>query len=355
MSENLEYKLEESRKMNPSNDPEFTFSNRFGLCMDYAVLLSVFCESVGIPCFVVKGYPIGTRKGKQESLGNSYHAWNYVKVGGEWKAVDPTWYHSAEPELHFLENLTAYQYEHVPEKRQLRANPFGPSNAKELSLCPVVKQTTMDILYTGNFDRITSADGDELEVVLYSSKETELSLVVDSTEYNHHTVTMSFCLGCPKRTEEIDVKKIYHLTRGLNRLKIPLTSVLARYTLKNEDFEIAFIASPERHRSAAFTKMTEFTGSSSYLDEVYRYFERWLSGDPTTMTHITKTLRNHPNWDYMRKTYRNEELKWYALDSNRQFAFEFGKCTIGGNKPIIVIKIDSEGNITDGPKLMLED
>ncbi|MFM7728948.1 MAG: transglutaminase domain-containing protein, partial [Flavobacteriales bacterium] len=195
---NINYKLKESREQNPSHDPEFVFTEHFGLCLDYSLLLNVFCESIGIPCFNVCGYPLSTSQGKQPSLGNSYHAWNFVKVDGSWKAVDPTWYKTSKPNEHFLEDLSAYQYEHVPHEPAILANPFGPQGEEELNLCPVVKQSNTNLVYVGNFDHITVANGDELEVLLYSFKETDLELFVDSAEHKHHTVsfTITWCFGC---------------------------------------------------------------------------------------------------------------------------------------------------------------
>ena len=356
LSANIVYKLKESREQNPSHDPDFIFTQHFGICLDYSLLLNVFCESVGIPCFDVAGYPLNTKRGKQPSLGNSYHAWNFVKVNGIWKAVDPTWYKSNEPEDHFLEDLSSYQYEHVPTKPGIRANPYAPSDSHEVDVCPVVKQSSTDILYIGNFDYITVANSDELEVVLYSTKETELELIVDSAEHHHHSVTFVFsiCFGCVERPKDLKEKVTYHLTKGVNRLKVPLKSVLAKYTLKNDDFEISFIASPERHRAAAFEKMTSFDEKSTSLIAAYRYFNQWLNGDPSTMTEIDESLRNHPNWEYLRRSYRNEELSWSSGFSAGEVIFEFGNYNIAGSKPYISILTDNDGKIIEGPMLLLD-
>jgi hypothetical protein len=355
MAESIEYKLKEAREQNPSHNPEFVFTEHFGLCLDYSLLLNVFCESAGIPCFNVCGYPLSTSNGKQPSLGNSYHAWNFVKVNGTWKAVDPTWYKSNRPQEHFLEDLSAYQYEHVPHDPAILANPFGPRGEEELNLCPVVKQSNTDVVYLGNFDYITVANGDELEVVLYSGRETELELNIDSTEHLHHTVSFFFtiCFGCIEKDKDSTKMVTYHLTKGLNRLRLPLQSVLAKYTLKNEDFEISFIASPEKYKAAALQKMTSYSEQSASLNAAYRYLGQWLNGDPSTMMDIDEHLRNHPNWELLRKEYRNEELYWYSGDSGNEHVFEFGHYAIGGLFPCISVRMDSDGKVVGGPKLLL--
>ena len=45
------------------------------------------CFSVGLPCIVVVGYA----DNKGEFTENTLHAWNLVKVCGQWYHVDPTW------------------------------------------------------------------------------------------------------------------------------------------------------------------------------------------------------------------------------------------------------------------------
>ena len=50
------------------------------VCVGYSFALKVLCDRTGIPCFVVVG-----------SVGESFHAWNYVQIDGAWYAVDVTW------------------------------------------------------------------------------------------------------------------------------------------------------------------------------------------------------------------------------------------------------------------------
>jgi transglutaminase/protease-like cytokinesis protein 3 len=150
IEKNIKYDLEFSRAENKTNSPEIIFTNKKGLCLDFARLLNVFCQSQNIPCFDIAGYPIDDIDGKTTSRRDAYHAWNYVKIQGEWLAVDPTWYRTMLSHDHFLIPIVAYQYQHLPDHNVTLANSFAPKNKKEQLRCPVVKQNDMNIIYVGS-------------------------------------------------------------------------------------------------------------------------------------------------------------------------------------------------------------
>lgn len=50
------------------------------VCDGYSKAFKMLCDENNIPCIIVVGY-----------AGNVGHAWNYVKMGGRWYAIDSTW------------------------------------------------------------------------------------------------------------------------------------------------------------------------------------------------------------------------------------------------------------------------
>ena len=65
-------------------DPQRVYAEKQGMCFDLAVLTAAMCRSAGIPAALVMGY--------SEYMGPSkYHAWCSVYLGGEWRALDPTY------------------------------------------------------------------------------------------------------------------------------------------------------------------------------------------------------------------------------------------------------------------------
>jgi Transglutaminase-like superfamily len=70
-----------------TQSPQFVFKSHKAICTGYARLLAYLCKQSHIPAIYVAGY------GKEESKVDSIetHAWNVVKIGGEWALFDPTW------------------------------------------------------------------------------------------------------------------------------------------------------------------------------------------------------------------------------------------------------------------------
>lgn len=61
-----------------------TFSEKKGICYDYAAFMAGILRSFGIPVKLVTGYC-------PTYYGDNYHAWNEVFIDGRWILVDPTY------------------------------------------------------------------------------------------------------------------------------------------------------------------------------------------------------------------------------------------------------------------------
>ncbi|MBN2465120.1 hypothetical protein JXD38_05815 [candidate division WOR-3 bacterium] len=72
---------------------ERTLRNRTAVCAGFAALYQKMCELAGLECVVVSGYArgIGYDIYAGQDPGESNHAWNAVRIGGEWRLVDVTW------------------------------------------------------------------------------------------------------------------------------------------------------------------------------------------------------------------------------------------------------------------------
>ena len=54
----------------------------YGICLGYATTFQLLMDLAGVECITVVGASYGS---------TSDHAWNLVRLEGEWYAVDPTW------------------------------------------------------------------------------------------------------------------------------------------------------------------------------------------------------------------------------------------------------------------------
>lgn len=88
-----------------------TLQNRAGVCENYALLYKRVCNLTGLECEVVTGYC----KNELSDLGKMppvpSHAWNKVKINGEWKFVDATWgAGNVNPRKRQFEDKFVYDY-----------------------------------------------------------------------------------------------------------------------------------------------------------------------------------------------------------------------------------------------------
>jgi hypothetical protein len=96
------------------------------VCSGYARLFQAMCEEAGIECRTVSGHA----KGAGYIQGEPYecvHAWNVVKVRGQWQLIDVTWDDCLSSYTYFMANPEAFIHDHFPEEPywQLLEEPIG--------------------------------------------------------------------------------------------------------------------------------------------------------------------------------------------------------------------------------------
>lgn len=85
-----DYKAFEKRRSFSYNSDE-VLKRKKALCGEYAQLFTDMCQSVGLKAEVVGGYTRGVDFLPNDTLFRSEHAWNVVKINGQWQLVDLTW------------------------------------------------------------------------------------------------------------------------------------------------------------------------------------------------------------------------------------------------------------------------
>lgn len=81
------YHVEAKRK----SDPRDVFKLRKGVCSGYSNLFQEMCSYANVQCITIDGYARGGSFAPGESSKEVNHAWNAVRINGEWKMVDVTW------------------------------------------------------------------------------------------------------------------------------------------------------------------------------------------------------------------------------------------------------------------------
>jgi hypothetical protein len=74
-----------SKRRDESESAEEIIHSRKAVCEGYSNLVKKLCNKSGIKCEVVEGI------GRPDNFRGDLHAWNAVKINGEWKLLDATW------------------------------------------------------------------------------------------------------------------------------------------------------------------------------------------------------------------------------------------------------------------------
>ncbi len=92
LTQHIKYDCEGYRSGNVIYEPADVLAKGRAVCAGYAHLFKLFCDELGVECVIVNGFAtgIGVRSVHADSLVTN-HAWNAVKIKGQWKLVDPTW------------------------------------------------------------------------------------------------------------------------------------------------------------------------------------------------------------------------------------------------------------------------
>lgn len=87
---NYDYKAYVKRRTFTYNSDE-VLKRRKALCGEYAQLFAEMCQAAGLKAEVVGGYTRGVDFLPNDTLFRSEHAWNVVKINGQWAIIDLTW------------------------------------------------------------------------------------------------------------------------------------------------------------------------------------------------------------------------------------------------------------------------
>ena len=82
---------------------------RRGICLGYSALFRDMCATVGVDAYIVSGYGLNDPRSRLPDQPN--HAWNMVRLDGQWWIVDVTWASTNPSGNYFALNDSPY---HIP-------------------------------------------------------------------------------------------------------------------------------------------------------------------------------------------------------------------------------------------------
>lgn len=151
IAHNIDYDTEGYVSKSYLTNKDNILKRKKGVCQDYAELYKSMCNLAKIECYVISGYAKGYGYSKENIFPNTNHAWNVVKVDGEFKLVDTTWgsgsVMSTSGKLTYIRELDLENILVKPGKfseRHLPADPRWQLLAKPISMKRFVTHEDFD-------------------------------------------------------------------------------------------------------------------------------------------------------------------------------------------------------------------
>lgn len=184
----------------PSQEAADVFAARTGVCEGYARLYAALGKAAGLEVAFITGYirdgarhpseDATTDEQVKQALEGFLHAWNAVKIDGQWLLVDTTWddpivLGGASGGDHYSTTYLftpprVFAYDHLPEEAawQLVAKPMGTGEfARQPLLSPYVGRLGV-VLQEPTRSQVTTTDG-EVEVKIANPFHATLAISVD--------------------------------------------------------------------------------------------------------------------------------------------------------------------------------
>jgi hypothetical protein len=160
ITENISYDVEGYFSGHTTSDCGKVLESRSSVCGGYSSLFETLCKKAGLQVVTIGGYCKGFSYHAGDKVTDERnHAWNAVKIRGEWKFVDCTWGAGKVDEEHnylkefepyfFLTKPEEFIYRHFPVEKQwqLLSKPLSRQEFEDLPLVsPVYFQCGLKLI-----------------------------------------------------------------------------------------------------------------------------------------------------------------------------------------------------------------
>jgi hypothetical protein len=276
-------------------------------CEGYANFLLELCKIAGVPCIKVTGLGDNEITPRYEmSKIDLLHAWNMVKINGQWRHVDVTWLDPVWPKGYERENVVLgkeyyfnplpekFVFGHLPEVNGLKMTSLGASSYEEFYESPVLNQIGYAIQYLGDYSNRIVTNKETLEFYFYSSESQKLNC--------------SF--GKLKESFSIE------LNEGVNKITIKTPVQSSEIVFSNSLIKAVFFVIPDNSKlnvlSQARNKAEHY--QHTYYQEFYEEYMKALQSS-TFVFHpdLKDEERSVAVWKTILKSYdgRNPSMSWF--------------------------------------------
>jgi len=145
---NVEYDVDALRRREVRNIlPQDVFNTKRSVCEGYARLFSYMAQQAGFEAKLIGGYSKGYQNQRQTLFSDdNLHAWNAVRIRGEWRLIDATWGAGyLDEQGRFVKAFNDYYFLTPPE--QLVVSHFPQESQWQLLENPLTRDDFENSLY----------------------------------------------------------------------------------------------------------------------------------------------------------------------------------------------------------------
>ena len=272
--------------------PEKVLEAKATRCQGYADFMSELCLGINLPCLTINGYADNLLGNRVFDQATTNHAWNIVKIKGQWRLIDVTWMDPVGgvnnavngQSDYFLSQPHDFLYDHMPSQTVFKFTNLREQSINEYVNSPIRFQKTSSLQYLGPLQTIQFVKDSSIIFYVYSKKASQLKC-----EFND-----SDAWGNP-----IDIP----LGIGVNKVSLKVPSRCRQLYFSNDALSFRFKTYSENNQQPLFEEAIK-EDESPYTKQFYGFIQQQLKGkqlaiDPS----LDQSLKDPTVWLNVLKTY----------------------------------------------------
>ena len=279
--------------LNGPVDPESLLTAKATRCQGYADFMTEMCLGINLPCLTINGYADNFLGNRVYDQVKTNHAWNIVKVKGQWRLLDVTWLdpvggvgNSVNGQSdYFLSQPLDFLFDHMPHDPAFKFTNLREASILDYVNSPIRVQRSQQLQYLGPKSIVHYLSDSIMTFYVYSKKPISLKCEFNDSDAWYNPTDIPLGMGVNKVT-----------------VKVPKHCRQLYFTHPELAFRFKLFAD---NQSSQLFREALIEDNSPYTKQFYQFIQKQLSA--ATLT-IDKTLpaefQNKDLWLPVLKQYK---------------------------------------------------
>jgi hypothetical protein len=279
--------------LNGPVDPESLLTVKATRCQGYADFMTEMCLGINLPCLTISGYADNFMGNRVYDQVKTNHAWNIVKVKGQWRLLDVTWLdpvggvgNSVNGQSdYFLSQPLDFLFDHMPYDPAFKFTNLREASILDYVNSPIRVQRSQQLQYLGPKSTVHYLSDSIMTFYVYSKKPVSLKCEFNDSDAWYNPTDIPLGMGVNKVT-----------------VKVPKHCRQLYFTHPELAFRFKLFADPQ---PSQLFREALIEDNSPYTKQFYQFIQKQLSA--ATLT-IDKTLpaefQNKDLWLPVLKQYK---------------------------------------------------